>query len=253
MSEVENSRILDYLGVFFPVYPLIIEAYKYIIKKKKADQIEEQLIRVLASPLRSINEGLDNSSKSGKKLVSRFHSLVTSPTKDKVEDFLEISCSFCRDFEHALGGILKFGQACNQLTSGGFDAFVENVKQYKPNVHDVLSSFGRNYDRRTNTINLSFLPTLVRLYIPEIKWKNGGNLTKVKEEIEIVDKYKREVAAILSSGMYRKPFHKYRRSLGDLLRVARRFYVEKSLLSELQVMSPEWYRKLMATIDELGK
>lgn len=73
---------------------------------------------------------------------------------------------------------------------GGVYQRILMVKRRMPDVYDMMNFFGRNYDLKSDTLDLTNLPTVLRAWGHKSMWKESKDLSKAVEEgrkfVEIV-------------------------------------------------------------------
>jgi hypothetical protein len=245
-----------WLGGVFGLLGPFQKVADYLQGVKEKREVREQLKKALAS-IHSFMDGVKNSRKAGEALVVKFDALEPLVTVGDVEDLMMLSGAFNDSYETVLNSICDFGKECHDLISGNYEGFMTKVKLRKPEVYDFLNSFGRNYNPKRGTMDLSFLPMLIRIYGPKVGWEEDKEANKAVEE----GKKKIEKAMRIAKGMKgrRLPLRNralivgYVRSMQRLARAARRLSADAKTTRELRKGAPTWYVELMAFVERAGK
>ena len=130
---------------------------------------------------------------------------------------------------------------------------MQKVKTRKPVAHDLITSFGKHYDRKTGTLDLSNVPMLFRIYGPKIKKRQSDQLTNVvKDGGKVVNKA--ILMARLISGQRirvkkRYLIKEFSRSFHRLLEDQAKFASNESAGEDLLRNSPLWIIELVAIVD----
>src|SRR5262249_8853248 len=137
--------------------------------------------RQLTNVLRSLTlyeKAAKASEETGEKLREVFDRMRPPMTIQDARAFTIAWLENTRRLTDVLSSIRTFGSECNDLVSGDFEGFMERVRVRKPLAHDFITFFGNNFDSKTGVLDLTKLPTLVRLYGPKIGWKDTDEMTK---------------------------------------------------------------------------
>ena len=102
-------------------------------------------------------------------MYEKFVSLDVPISAQDGEDLIMQVIEFCNDFTKVLSSVIMFGRECNYLISGDVEGFMQKVKSREPEVHDFISSFGRHYNPKTDSLDLTNFPMLLRVYGPKFK------------------------------------------------------------------------------------
>src|SRR3989442_7124414 len=170
---------------------------------------------------------------------------------------MRLISAFWNDFADVLSNVVLFGKECNTLTSPSFEAFMETVKTRKPDVHVIINTFGRNYNPKTNSFNLTEIPMLVRLYGQKAGRRENREISKTLKE-----KKKTVGTALEKAKIIRKQrFRVYdRRLIRDFIHSLQRDVKEQKNLRtskeaerELRKDAPPWFLELDEIIADIQK
>jgi hypothetical protein len=248
---------LDGAGTFFVLLDPFKQVYDYLKGVKETCEVRQQLESVLHS-LDTFAHSAKKSQTSGKAMVAKVDALDPPISAQEAEDLMKSSVEFFDDFRVFLSSICDFGKECNELISGDFEGFMEKVKARKPDVHDIMTFFGRNYDPKTDSLDLTRLPALIRIYGKKGAWKESKELSEmVAEGKKKVNKLLDKAEAIRKQRpvriMDRKLIIQYFRSFQRLAREGKRLRASNKTLKELRENAPSWYLEFAAITDDVRK
>jgi len=195
------------------------------------------------------------SQESGKILRTQFVNLKPPVTAQDWESLIKASIKFCNDFRGVLSSVMMFGKECNSLISGDVEGFMQKVETRKPEVYDLIRFFGRNYDPKTDSLDLTNLPMLFRIYSLKIKKKDSKVLSKeVKEGGKVVSRTLQMAKLI---GRQSRTKNKY--LTREFLHSQRRLFEEQAKLRskpnvaiELSRNAPPWVGELIMILEDVG-
>lgn len=230
--------------------------YDYLKSVKETREVRNQLSEVLQS-LDRFADSAESAKKAGMALREKVKGLDPPIALLDVTDLMRLSIEFNDSFRIFLSSICEFGRECHDLFSGDFEAFIQKVKVRKPDVYDVMNFFGRNYDPNRKTLNLTRLPTLIRLYGSKGEWKENKKLSEEvtegrKEVNDLIEK-----AKIIKTQRFafrdRALAISYIRSFQRLAREGKRILATKETTKELKQNAPSWYIELVGIADTVQR
>lgn len=215
----------------------------------------------LKSVLQSLTD-FDKASKAfmrdGNALYDKFMAVPVAMSLQDAEGIVRMMTQFCSGYSDVLETVVSFGRECNFLTSGEVEGFMETVKRIKPDVHDVITTFGKGYRPKTDTLDLTSVPMLLRIVYPKVGQKANRELSKGIEEGKQKIGKALEKARIMRK--QRLPFVRsreinieYSRSLAKLVKNGRKVMARQSAVSELSKSGPPWMNELMEVMDQIQK
>ena len=215
----------------------------------------------LKNALQSLNlyeDSIRASEQSGKTLYAKIDGVVLPMSLHDAEDLILLLTQFDNNFSDVLSSVVMFGKECNFLISGAVEGFMETVKTRKPEVHDLLTTFGKNYGPKTDTLNLTFLPMLLRIHGSKLGWKESHELSRVVAEGKQKLSRVREKAGAMSKQRLprvtnRRLVFQYMRSLERMGREGKKLTVDKSAIYELTRGAPPWMIELNEIVEDVQK
>lgn len=230
--------------------------YDYLKSIKETREVRSQLRDVLQS-LNRFADSAQSAKKAGKALREKVKGLHPPIVLSDVTDLMRMSTEFNDSLRVFLSSICEFGRECHDLLSGDFEAFMQKVMVRKPDVYDIMNFFGRNYDSNKKTMDLTRLPTLIRLYGSKGEWKENKKLS------EEVSEGKKEVNDLLEKMKIIKTQRfafsdralaiRYIRSFQRLGREGKRILATKETTKELKQNAPSWYIELVGIADTVKR
>lgn len=222
------------------------EVYDYLKGVKETREVQRQLGNVLQS-LNLYKTSSEASEKSGQALLAKVDSLKPPISMQDAKDLTRVWIESSNGFADVLSSIRVFGNECNDLISGDFEAFLQRVKARKPIAHDFLTFFGRNYNPRTGSLDLTKLPMLLRIYGPKIGWKESKEMSrKVDDGRKVVSRALEKTRAIIRQRHLprindRQLVRDYVRSLRRLAKEVKSFQSTGKVDRELWRNAPSWF------------
>ena len=191
-------------------------------------------------------------------MVDKAMNLNPPITAPEVEELMRRSIDFFGQFQAFLSTICAFGEECNDLVSGDFEGFMERVKARKPDVHDIITFFGNNYDPSTGTLDLTRLPALLKIYGKEGGWKESKDISevvadgkkKVDKLVEIFDKVRRQPKVHIRDRQLVVDYFSSFRRLG---REGRRLRSNNRTIRQLKENAPSWYIDLIGITEQVRR
>jgi hypothetical protein len=199
------------------------------------------------------------SEESGKALLAIINSLEIPISSQDAKDLTRTWIENSNDFSDVLASISMFGKECNDLISGDFEAFMLSVKIRKPIVHDFLTFFGRNYNPRTGVVDMTRLPTLLRIYGPKIGWKESEELSKEVEDARKTVTRGIEKARAMANQRplpritERRLIKDYVHALRRLAKEMKRLQSNKTVDRQLWGNAPSWFVGIMNLGEEVQR
>ena len=247
---------LDLLGGLFGVLHPLTRVYRYLDGVKETREVKQRLGGALVS-LRLFQESSRASHVSGKALAGRLEKLEPPMNSMEALDLMASLSRFFDDYRGVFHGLRMFGKECRALNSGDLVAFMEKVKRRMPDVYDMMNYFGRNYDPRTDTLDLTNLPMVLRAWGLKGMWKESKDLSKAVEEgrkfadmvMEKVRKMRGQRIVIRD----RRPALSLVRSLDALAREAKRLKATPATSRELRQQAPSWFIGVASIVDDVRK
>ncbi len=226
------------------------EVYDYLKGVKETRDVEKQLGRVLQS-LSLYKAAMKASEESGTAFMAYYNHLKVPISVKDARNLLTGYIKNTNDFADILLSIGMFANECHDLLSNSFAGFMEKVKVRKPVVHDLLAFFGNNYNPKSGVIDLTKLPILVRIYGPEIGFKESKQLSQeVAQGKEMTGKAIDKTKEILDQPSL--PRIVERRLMRDLEAALRRLaknlktlHTNKLAEKELWRNAPTWFTEVM--------
>src|SRR2546425_855476 len=248
---------LELVGTLFGLLGLFKQVKEYVKTSKAKHEFKQRLKSVLL-PLNLYEESVVSSERSGKALRAKVDQLKAPISFQDAVILAKMMTEFCNSFASLISSVCLFGDECNKLISPGFEGFMQEVMTNEPDVHDVLTFFGANYNSKTHSLNLSALPTFVRAHGAKAEWKDSDELGKeVAKGGESVNK-----AVVIARGISRqRPFRNidkrvirdYVSALRNLGRESRRLKANKQVTAELLRYAPSWFIELNKIVENVQK
>jgi hypothetical protein len=247
---------IDLMGGLLGMLDPLTKVANYLKNVKETREVKERLGRVLAS-ITLYEKSAEASHKSGKALADRLETLDPPLTSQEAVEVLTMCAKFFQDYRGIFASIRQFGKECRALNSGDLEAFMEKVHRTMPDVFDFMNYFGRNYDPKTDTQDLTNLPMVMRAWGPKSLWKEDEDLSKtVKEGKEFMDRIMKKFAVIRTQKIVirdRRPVLVFVRSLEDLAREAKKLKATKETSVELRKQAPSWFIGVVSILDDVKK
>jgi hypothetical protein len=252
----DSALALDLLGGLFGVLDPLTRVYKYLEGVKETREVKQRLSGTLVS-LRLFQESSRASHVSGKALADRLEKLEPPMNSIEALELMESLSRFFEDYKGVFHSLRMFGKECRALNSGDLVAFMEKVKRSMPDVYDMMNFFGRNYDLKTDTLDLTNLPTVLRAWGPKGMWKESKDLSKAVEEgrkfAEMVTEKIRKIRGQRIVIRDRRPVLTLVRSLDGLAREAKRLKATPATSRELRQQAPSWFIGVASIVDDVRK
>ena len=247
------EAVEPFLGLIDPFKRI----YDYLKAVQETREVRTQLRNLLRS-LDSYAKSAKASRDSGNAMYDVFVALTVPISLKEGEDLIRHVIRFCDDFAGIISSVIMFGRECNYLNSGEVEGFMQNLKSKEPQVHDFLTSFGRYYKSKTDSLDLTNLPMLFRLYAPKVKRKHNDELSKtVARGRDQVGKAMQKGADVMMHGFPRirdrRLLSQYVRSVNHLGKTMRRVKSSKSVGKELGRNAPPWLTDLVEIVEEVQK
>lgn len=247
---------MEEAGAFFGMLDPLKRVYDYLKGVRETREVRNQLSDVLQS-LNRFADSAQSAKKTGKALREKVKGLDPPIVLMDVTDLMSLSAEFNDGLRIFISSICEFGKECHDLFSGDFDAFLEKVKVRKPDVYDIMNFFGRNYDPNKKTMDLTRLPTLIRLYGSKGEWKENKRLSEeVSEGKKEVDDLMEKMKIIKTQRFAfrdRALAIRYIRSFQRLGREGKRILATKETTKELKQNAPSWYIELVGIADTVKR
>jgi hypothetical protein len=248
---------LDGAGALFGLTDLFKRVYDYLQGVRETREVRKQLQAMLAS-LGGFSSLAKQARESGTLMVDKAMNLNPPITALEVENLMRQSIAFFGQFQTFLSTICAFGEECNDLVSGDFEGFMERVKTRKPDVHDIITFFGNNYDPNTGTLDLTRLPALLKIYGKEGGWKESKDISnvvadgkkKVDRLVEVFDKVRKQPRVHIRDRQLVVNYYSSFRRLG---REGRRLHSNNRTLKQLKENAPSWYVDLMGISEQVRR
>jgi hypothetical protein len=246
---------LEGAGAMFGMTDLFRRVYDYVKGVQESRQVKEKLKDILLS-LNVFASSAKMAEQSGITMVDSVMRLDPPITAPEIEEIMRNSIEFFGQYQLFLSSIRQFGNECNGLVSGDFEGFMERVKQHKPDVHDIITFLGNNYQPKTGTLDMTRLPILIRAWGKKGAWKESKELSeivaegkkKVDRAIEIMEKVmKQPKVRVRDRQLIVNYFSSYRR----LTREGKHFYSTNVTLKDLRQNAPTWYIDLVGIADNV--
>ena len=246
---------LEGAGAMFGMTDLFRRVYDYLKGAQENRQVKEKLKDILVS-LNVYASSARMAEQTGSSMVDSVMKLDPPITAPEVEEIMRNSIEFFGQYQLFLSSICQFGYECNGLVSGDVEGFMERVKRHKPDVHDIITFFGNNYDPKTETFDMTRLPILVRAWGKKGAWKESKELSetvaegkkKVDKAIEIMEiVMKQPKVRVRDRQLIVNYFSSYR----HLTREGKHFYSTHATLKDLRQNAPTWYIDLVGIADQV--
>jgi len=225
-------------------------------------EVGNQLRNVLQS-LELFETSANASREIGEELYTTFDRLPLSMSVQEAEGLVSLMAQFSSNFSQLLSSVLQFGRECNFLISGQVEGFMEKVKKRKPEVHDFITAFGKNYRLETDSLDLSFLPMLLRIHGSKLGRRLAGRKGNQKLSREVAEGRQKLSRLIEKARVIRRrrlPRVKNRRlvfeysaSAEKMTKEGKRLIMDKKAVSELTRGMPQWMVELGELVDDLQK
>jgi hypothetical protein len=243
-------------GALFGIADPLKRVYDYLKDVKETREVRNQLQTVLQS-LSLFASSSTASYDSAKALQNRADSLDPPISLQDVEDLLRLSTAYFVEYRAFLSSFCAFGKECNDLISGDFDVFMQKVRTRKPEIYEIMVFFGKNYDPKTGSLDLTRLPMFMRIYGKKGGWKESEEVSKEVAKGRNSVKSLMEKAKIIRTQRFaltdRALAMQYVHSLQRLGREAKRLRSSKETQKELKTMAPSWYVELTKVIEDVRK
>lgn len=257
MTFLEGLMSLEGAGALFGLFDPFKRVYDYVQGVRESREVKKQLDGMLVS-LRTFETSALASKESGTAMVDKVLGLDPPITALEMEELMRLSIQFYGHFQIFLCSICQFGQECNDLVSGDFEGFLTKVKNRKPDVHDIITFFGNNYDSKTETLDLTRLPALMRLYGKKGAWKESTEISqavadgrkKVDKAMDIVERVRKQPKIHIRD---RQLIIHYFGAFRRLGREGARFHSNRETLKALKENAPSWYIDFIEITDEVRK
>jgi hypothetical protein len=246
---------LEGAGALFGLTDLFKRVYDYAKGVHETREVKKQLESMLAS-LNVFASSAKMAQQTGTTMVDSVVNLDPPITGPEVEDLMRSSIEFFGQFQLFLSSICQFAHECNDLVSKDFEGFMERVRARKPDVHDIITFFGNNYDPRTGTLDLTRLPALMRIWGKKGGWKESKDVSeivadgkkKVGKAMDIFEKVRKQPKVHVRN---RQLIVDYFSSFRRLGREGKRFRSTNEALRALRENAPSWYVDMMGIAEEV--
>ena len=234
----------------------LTRAYKKLEGVKETREVKRRLGGALIS-LHLYLESAEASRVSGKALAERLRQLDPPMSSEEALDLMASLSRFFDDYKGVFHSLRMFGKECRSLNSGDLVAFMEKVKRTMPDIYDLMNFFARNYDPRTDTLDLTNLPMVMRAWGPKGMWKENKDLSKAVEEgREFADMVMEKVRKMRGQRIVvrdRRPVLTLVRSLDGLAREAKKLKATAETSRELRKQAPSWFLGVASIVDDVRK
>ena len=249
--QLAAKILFEWAGGLLGLADLFEKASEYIVGylkgAKESHDVKIQLRNALYSleSYRSSSKALD---KSGKALKEGVERLPAPASVHNIMEVMRLMITFQDDLSGVLSAILLFGKECHVLTSPTFEPLMDRAKDRKPQVYAAINSFGRNYNPRNNTLDMSEIPMLIRVYGKKGGWNDNDALSKeVKEGSKLLTTLV-EKAKIIRKQRFRihdrQLIRAYLRSLQRVGKDSKCLTANRGAEQELRRNAPSWFLEL---------
>lgn len=237
---------------FLSMLPLLKPVIDYLKDLKETQEVRERLKVVLQSL--NLYGGSSKAAKESADALKAKVSSLKTPVTAKDGDLLVVALvKFSDDFSKLLSSVLQFGKECNALLSD-LESFMEKVRKRKPDVYEIMSFFGKHYDPKTDSLELTNLSMFVGVHGKKLGWKKDKELSKeVAEGGELI-----RMALLKALVMSSKPPRirnrlqkEFLRSIQELLEKVAKFKGSESIESELSRNAPPWIVELSTIVKQV--
>ncbi len=253
LTATMGDLALQAAGAFFSLLGPFRQVYDFLRGLKEKQEVGARLKHVL-QPMDAYADSIRASEASGNDLRATVDSLKPPISVQEAESLTRELMEFCDNFRDVLSSVLTFARECNILISD-FESFMQKVKTRKPEVYEIMNFFGKHYDPKTHSLDLTNLPTFVRLYGPKIGWKQSDELSKrVAEGGRTVSNAIRIARAISKQRLRIRNRHlvkEFSRSLNKLLKEMTRLKSTKNVARELSRSAPSWILELTEIVEDV--
>jgi hypothetical protein len=215
----------------------------------------------LRNALQSLNlyeNATKASDKYGKALYAQIDGAILPMSLQDAEELVRLMTQFCNSFSDLLHSTVMFGRECNLLISGDVEGFMGQVKTSRPEVHDFITTFGKNYNSKTDSLDLSSVPMLMRIY--GLKQGRRENLELLKEVAEGKKKLSRAMEKAEAMKRQKLPrikdrhiIFQYSHSLERMAKEGRRLTADRRAIDELSLGAPSWIIELTDALGDVQK
>jgi hypothetical protein len=234
------------------------QVYDYLKGVKETREVEKQLSRVLQS-LSVYKAAMKASEESGTAFMANYNHLKVPISAKDARNLLTGYIKNTNDLADILSSIGMFANECHDLLSISFAGFMEKVKVRKPIVHDLLTFFGNNYNPKSGVIDLTKLPILVRIYSPEMGFKESKQLSQeVAQGKEMTRKAIDKTKEILDQPSLprivdRQLIRDLEAALRRLAKNLKTLHTNKLVEKELWGNAPTWFTEVMDISEQVQK
>jgi hypothetical protein len=248
---------IDWMGVLLGTLGALLDrVWERLNSIKETREVKNRLSMGLDS-IRLYKQSSEASRISGKALVDKLESLDPHKIAQEAVEILTMATRFFEDFKGVLLSIRMFGKECRALNSGDLVVLMEVARRRMPDIYEIMNYFGRNYDPKTDSLNLENLPMVLKTRGPKGVWKESDELSKeVEKKKEFVDRILKKMTVIRKQRIVirdRGPLIKFNHSLEALTREAKRLKVTKETSAELRRQAPPWFLGVAGIVDGLGE
>lgn len=247
---------LDWLGGLLGMLDPFTRVSNYLKNVKETHEVKDRLSRVLGS-VRLYMQATEASNRSGNALAERLDRLDPPISSRDAVEVLTMSAKFYDDYRAVFRSIRQFGRECRATCSGDLTAFMEKVKANQPDVYDLINFFGRNYDPKTDSLDLTNLPTVLLAWGSKAEWKENDELSEtVREGREFMERMIKKAKIIQAQKIVvrdRSPRIQFISSLNAISREAKRFRSTKEAEKQLRNMAPSWFLGVAGIVDDVRK
>ena len=247
---------MEAVGSFLVLIEPFTRVYDYVKEVLEKREVKGRLKDMLLS-LDSFTASIKASKESGDEMYRTFVSLELPISAQQAESLVIRVIDFYDDFSGVLSSVVAFGRECNYLISGQVEGFMDDVKSRAPEVHDFITSFGKYYSAKTDSLNLTNLPMLLRIYGPKIKRKDDekleGTVREGRGQLSKAMKKRKEVMHSFPRIRDRRLILQYTRSLNQLGKTTKKLKFTRNVAIELGRNTPSWFTDLIAIVEEVQK
>ena len=249
--------LLEGAGSLLGLYDVFKRVYEILKTVKEKREVEAQLQNVLW-PLKLYQDYTKASENDGTALAGWVDRIDPPISAQDAEDWMRLAAKFCNDFSGVLSSVVMYGRECKRLISGDVEGFMEKLKTLKPVAYDFVNFFGRNYDAKKDTLDLTNLPMLIRLYGAKRGWRESNELSKTVEggkgRISMAVKKARVIGKQRPLRITnRRVVRDYVRSFQRLGREGKKLTFNKGTEKELSGNAPSWFVELMGVVEDVQK